>query len=223
MRKTRFWPTSPPFPVTSPVIRITSSLVGVLSFRTAVMSDLGSRTFTFICTYLCLSRYAFYDCTQVKAHMAATKLTHATGNIFMEQSSNDCLYSLGSTVTLASSTALSNVFSFSSDQARVLVSRCQRAEPPCRAVTSSLHLCHCRPGLSWWPSHQAQGKDGNRHCSSCCPTTLHASPPCAVVSRTNLRCLHNSSISPLPSQHLAVSQRHLHTKPLPVPGRRERT
>lgn len=46
--------------------------------------------------------------------MAATKLTHATGNIFMEQSFNDCLYSLGSTVTLASSTALSNVFSFSS-------------------------------------------------------------------------------------------------------------
>lgn len=32
----------------------------------------------------------------------------------MEQSFNDCLYNLGSIVTLASNTALSNVFSFSS-------------------------------------------------------------------------------------------------------------
>lgn len=36
MRKTRFQPMSPPFPLTSPVIRITSPLTGVLTFGTAV-------------------------------------------------------------------------------------------------------------------------------------------------------------------------------------------
>lgn len=42
--------------------------------------------------------------------MAVSKLTHATANIFMEQSFNDCLCDLGSTETLASSTAPSSTF-----------------------------------------------------------------------------------------------------------------
>lgn len=42
--------------------------------------------------------------------MAVSKLTHATTNIFMEQSFNDCLCNLGSTGTLASNTAPSSTF-----------------------------------------------------------------------------------------------------------------
>lgn len=42
--------------------------------------------------------------------MAVSKLTHATANIFMEQSFNDCLCNLGSTGTLVSNTAPSSTF-----------------------------------------------------------------------------------------------------------------
>lgn len=42
--------------------------------------------------------------------MAVSKLTHATANIFMEQSLNDCLCNLGSTRTLVSEAAPSSIF-----------------------------------------------------------------------------------------------------------------
>lgn len=102
---------SPPFPLTSPIIRITSSLNGVLSFGTAVYesSRFSYILLLFVFVYICILQ--LYP---GESRMAVSKLTHATGNIFMEQSFNDCLYNLGSIVTLASSTASSNVFSFSS-------------------------------------------------------------------------------------------------------------
>lgn len=173
MRKTRFWPTSPPFPLKSPAIRTTSSLIGVLTFGTAVYESSRFSYFTFVCTYLYLSAYAFYDCTWVKAHMAASKLTHAIGNIFMEPSFNACLCSLGSTVTLASRTALSNAFSVSSQPTLCAKGqRCLAGHPPGAP----------RPLWVLLPPSPKQGWE--QAALKLSPTTLHTRPPPAVISRT---------------------------------------
>lgn len=172
--------------------------------------------------YLYLSTYAFYDFTQVKAHKAVSKLTHATGNRFMEQSFNDCLYNLGSIVTLASNTALSNVFSFSSRASlcaglpvptgRAAQLGSHQDPPPLLLLTGSLSV--------------PKSRDGSTHHSSHLPTTHDTSPSCAAISRTSLPCPQNSGVSSLPLKRPAVSRRQLKAKPLPTvilpaPGRRE--
>ena len=86
----------------------------------------------------------------------------------MEQSFKDCLYNLGSMVT----------------QSPRLLSA-MHPPVPCYQVQSLQ--------VALLPSSK-QGWD--MHCSSCLPTTLHTSPPWAVIPRTSLHCLWNRNFFP---------------------------
>lgn len=140
----------------------------------------------------------------------------------MEQSFNDCLYNLGSTVTLASSTALSNVSSFSSPCAGLPMPRGRAAqlgshqEPPLLLLLPESLLVALPPSP----------KQGWEH-ASLNLSSHHASYQSSLCcDLQNILCLQNSSVSSQPSECLAVSQRYLRTKPLPtvivpVPSHRE--
>lgn len=123
-------------------------------------------------------------------------------------------YNLGSTVTLASNTALSNVLSFSSQPSphsglQVPVGRAaprgSHWEPPPLLTRSFSVSLPPRP------------KQGQEHALLKLSSyhTSYSSSLC-LVSRTNLHHLHKHSISSLPSKHHTASQRHLKTKPLPT-------
>lgn len=124
--------------------------------------------------------------------MAVSKLTHASTNIFMEQSFNDCLCNLGSTGTLASPTA-----------------------PSCTFPTPFPANPTCRLGLpvpAGTPGTHTRDTHGNIHCSSHLPTTLPTRAP--ALGPPEQTCAASRAAAFCPPRCLAVSRGHFNSKPL---------